>query len=351
MNCHQLTFTFVLCIVNFERAWCCTRPEATANAGEFYSSGTINGTFPRGTTVTYVCDPFYLLLGEKNRTCTADGTWHPHGTPYCLKDVAINKKMSMSSTVRSSSIKGTVRSCAMTEVQHSPWWFVDLGGLFHVQVINVSLYVRNAASVVVQFRVGQDHPNKSTNPLCSILYNVEALDKPVYFSCVHDVVGRYVSAHVHSASPVSLGVCSISVYSDHYVPLHIRREPVTYSEVGDHKITIPAATGIILALFLAILLIICGVVNGFRAYHDYHSAKKSVSQASRTAPSTEDLTPNLSNPDKAVGAELRSVVYTSSLSKRDVKTMCRKIGRSVFTISESELRNVQIGHYKESPLL
>ena len=45
--------------------------------------GSVPGnTFSFGDTLTYVCDLGYVLRGEANRTCQADGSWS-NAAPYC----------------------------------------------------------------------------------------------------------------------------------------------------------------------------------------------------------------------------------------------------------------------------
>ena len=43
-----------------------------------------NGVYPENTTVPFVCDPGYNLIGEDSSTCQADETWDPQ-PPSCIE--------------------------------------------------------------------------------------------------------------------------------------------------------------------------------------------------------------------------------------------------------------------------
>lgn len=338
----------------------CKRPKAPLNSGEFYSSA----TFVNGTTVDYVCDPGYALLGQQRRTCDGNGRWNPPGVPYCVADVATKKPRVQSSMPprATDDVDGFNRStatCTATEEEVMPWWFVDLQNCYRVQIIRASLAVNGPSPVSIAIRVGDDSPSKSTNEVCSKVYDFVTTRRTVYLPCTEVLVGRYVSVHVESVRAVSLQVCNVSVYSDQVAPVYVVDDvPVPPPIPSDTPITVPVMTAIVVAVVTVLFLLTCAVLSGITRYRGRHSAKGAVNQGVSSSASTDALSSNVPHSAKRIDPQLRSLVYTSSLPGRNVKSSGylrqgagRKMGRSVFTISETELRSVRLAHYNESPLL
>ncbi|RZF40880.1 hypothetical protein LSTR_LSTR003390 [Laodelphax striatellus] len=69
----------------------CRFPGAPAHSSVFFSNNTnTNDSYSPGTTVRYVCERGFELLGPGRRLCTNDGRWTPEGIPFCDKIDLVN---------------------------------------------------------------------------------------------------------------------------------------------------------------------------------------------------------------------------------------------------------------------
>ncbi|KAL1436200.1 hypothetical protein MTO96_010937 [Rhipicephalus appendiculatus] len=209
----------------------CKRPKGLPNAGEFFSSS----VFSNGTTVDYVCDPGYDLLGVRRRTCHSNGTWLPAALPFCVTDVAKGKPFHASSTT--SIITNTNNAnlpvdgsgdtkCTLFKRGKTHIWYVDLTALYQVQVLRFDFGKQvNATKVFVDVRIGESVTELAKNPVCSEYTGTLPYDKSLYLPCVKTLRGSYVLVHLQSTAPLELSVCGFQVLSDVAVPVAERVRP------------------------------------------------------------------------------------------------------------------------------
>lgn len=208
----------------------CQRPKGLPNAGEFYSSS----VFSNGTTVDYVCDPGYDLLGIPRRTCHSNGTWLPAAIPFCVTDVAKGKPFhspTLTSSIADTNanlpvddIGGT--KCSLFKRGKTHFWYIDLMALYQVQVLRFDFGRQaNDTNVFVVVRVGESATEPAKNPVCSEYSGTLPYDKSLYLPCVSTLRGSYVLVHLESSTPLELSVCGFEVLSDVAVPVAERVQP------------------------------------------------------------------------------------------------------------------------------
>ncbi|EEC19133.1 hypothetical protein IscW_ISCW023271 [Ixodes scapularis] len=196
----------------------CDRAERPHNAGEFYSTS----PFVNGTTVHYVCDPGYEILGPQRRTCHQNGSWIPLGLPFCVTDVAKGKK------VRSVSSSDTeaerTLNCSDSDLKTTHSWYVDLDNRYSVLVLSLDFERSNDEQIDMELTVGDSIGDSDRNSICSKYRGTYRTGQTVYFLCPEPLIGRYVIALLRSASPFQLPFCFVHVMSDQAPPIE---EPTT----------------------------------------------------------------------------------------------------------------------------
>uniref|UniRef100_A0A6M2D4S0 Putative eel-fucolectin tachylectin-4 pentaxrin-1 domain protein n=1 Tax=Rhipicephalus microplus TaxID=6941 RepID=A0A6M2D4S0_RHIMP len=235
----QLRTLLVIAALSHLACGLCERPKGLPNAGEFFSSS----VFSNGTTVDYVCDPGYDLLGIHRRTCHSNGTWLPAALPFCVTDVAKGKPLHTTSTT--SSISNTNNAtlpaddyggtkCTIFKRGKTHFWYVDLAALYQVQVLRFDFGTQaNTTNVFVDARVGESFMELAKNPVCSE-YTGTLPYKSLYLPCVKTLRGSYVLVHLLSSTPLELSVCGFQVLSDVAVPVAERIRP-TKSPTANHN--------------------------------------------------------------------------------------------------------------------
>ncbi|KAH7937557.1 hypothetical protein HPB49_013009 [Dermacentor silvarum] len=196
----------------------CERPRRLHNAGEFFSSS----VFENGTTVDYVCDPGYDLLGIPRRTCHSNGTWLPTSLPFCVTDVAKDKTFrapSLSTTIgktnKTSRLTGEIsgRNCFRFKRGRTHFWYVDLTALYQVQVLRIDFGNQTARSDSNCHGRRYRHESRRESH--------GAGKEPRMFRVRGNASLRYVGL----TRPQELPICGFQVFADVAVPVAERAQP------------------------------------------------------------------------------------------------------------------------------
>lgn len=216
----------------------CKHPERLPNAGQFFSSS----VFDSGTTVDYVCDPGYDILGNQQRICQSDGRWLPQGVPFCVTDIAKGKTLyapSFFSSDITNKARPADKNCTSFKTGRTHFWYVDLGAVYRVQVLRldfgnetppsapVTAAGAAATMVTIDMWVGNSADNTDKASLCSRFKGLLPYGRSVYVPCVKTLRGSYVNVRAKSTQPVKLSVCSFHVFSDQATPVGERTPPTT----------------------------------------------------------------------------------------------------------------------------
>ncbi|RWS10699.1 sushi: von Willebrand factor type A: EGF and pentraxin domain-containing protein 1-like protein [Dinothrombium tinctorium] len=205
------------------KARACGYPGSPAHASVSFTTEFIE----IGTVATYTCDNGYELLGPPRRTCSSNGTWVPQGVPFCVLNVAVGKAAMQSSIVGQGSAQRAVdgststfyngNTCTMTEIERTPWWYVNLLEPYLVQLVRIDFGASccsNNRPAVVTVRVGNNRPDLGVNPICNKFTGFIEEGRPLFLPCARPMPGAFVSVHLESSgSPLS--ICETFVYTDH----------------------------------------------------------------------------------------------------------------------------------------
>lgn len=214
----------------------CEPPERLPNAGQFFSSS----KFLHGTTVDYVCDPGYDILGNQRRTCQSDGRWLPRGVPFCVTDIAKGKTLyapSFFSKVTKKS-RPADKGCTSFKTGRTHFWYLDLEAVYRVQVVRLDFGNKtppaptaaedgNASVINIDMWIGDSVDNTDKESLCSRFDGPLPYGRSLYVPCVKTLRGSYVNVKANSTKPVNLSVCTVQVFSDQAVPVGERTPPTT----------------------------------------------------------------------------------------------------------------------------
>ncbi|KAH6928869.1 hypothetical protein HPB50_020602 [Hyalomma asiaticum] len=216
----------------------CQRPKGLPNAGEFFSSS----VFANGTTVDYVCDPGYDLLGTPRRTCHSNGTWLPAALPFCVTDVAKGKtfhapslRTSIAKINKTSVLVDEIgaKNCSVFKRGRTHFWYVDLKALYQVQVLHINFGKRadrsdaNATNILMFMGVGESVTELEKNQVCSEFSGALPYGISLYVPCLSTLRGSYVVVRLQSTKPLELSVCGFQVFSDLAVPVAERMRPTS----------------------------------------------------------------------------------------------------------------------------
>ncbi|CAB4067596.1 unnamed protein product [Lepeophtheirus salmonis] len=176
-------------------------------------SSLIQKAVRKGTVAKYTCDRGFELLGPTRRLCGENGTWIPQGIPFCVLNVAAGKAPMQSSVanggVPQKAIDGSTSkffdasTCTKTEVERSPWWYVNLLEPYMVQLVRVDFgesCCENDTPATIVIRVGNNRPDLGINPVCNRFI-------------------AFVSLHFESPIGVSFSICETFVYTDQALPI------------------------------------------------------------------------------------------------------------------------------------
>ncbi|GFY56490.1 sushi, von Willebrand factor type A, EGF and pentraxin domain-containing protein 1 [Trichonephila inaurata madagascariensis] len=216
-------------LANFvTKAFSCGYPGSPSHSIVTFNTETVQ----TGTVATYRCDPGFDLLGPIRRLCVENGTWIPIGIPVCVMNVAAGKAAMQSSIfskgVPQKAVDGTTSrtygsdTCTLTEVEDTPWWYVNLLEPFLVQLVRVDFgrsCCANGVPATVIVRVGNSRPDLSANPICNRFSGKIEEGRPLFFPCTSTVTGAFVSVHVETPTQFSLSICETFVYTDQVVPV------------------------------------------------------------------------------------------------------------------------------------
>ncbi|GFW09592.1 sushi, von Willebrand factor type A, EGF and pentraxin domain-containing protein 1 [Trichonephila clavipes] len=210
------------------RSFSCGYPGSPSHSIITFNTETVQ----TGTVATYRCDPGFDLLGPIRRLCVENGTWIPIGIPVCVMNVAAGKAAMQSSIfskgVPQKAVDGTTSrtygsdTCTLTEVEDTPWWYVNLLEPFLVQLVRVDFgrsCCANGVPATVIVRVGNSRPDLSANPICNRFSGKIEEGRPLFFPCTSTVTGAFVSVHVETPTQFSLSICETFVYTDQVVPV------------------------------------------------------------------------------------------------------------------------------------
>lgn len=228
----------------------CLRSQRPRNSDEFYTANEI----AEGTTVSYVCERGYELLGPPQRTCQSNGTWTPTGLPYCVMDIAKGKPFFVSSTL------GTVvrnsLGCYRTKLKRLHFWYVDLKSRYNIQILRVEFGNQSASSLPVslEFRVG-DHKGKSMgNHVCSKFAGALPFATSIDLPCAKPLHGSYVLVRGRSHARFSMSICRVRAFSEQAMPL--REDPVATVQEKQHSKRRSILT---IVMVFAAAVAVCGI--------------------------------------------------------------------------------------------
>ncbi|XP_040572693.1 CUB and sushi domain-containing protein 3 isoform X2 [Lepeophtheirus salmonis] len=186
----------------------------------------------KGTVAKYTCDRGFELLGPTRRLCGENGTWIPQGIPFCVLNVAAGKAPMQSSVanggVPQKAIDGSTSkffdasTCTKTEVERSPWWYVNLLEPYMVQLVRVDFgesCCENDTPATIVIRVGNNRPDLGINPVCNRFIGKIEEGRPLFLPCNPPMPGAFVSLHFESPIGVSFSICETFVYTDQALPI------------------------------------------------------------------------------------------------------------------------------------
>jgi len=187
---------------------------------------------PEGTISEYSCDRGFELLGPARRVCAENGTWTPQGIPFCVLNVAAGKAPMQSSVAEggipqkavdgSTSTFFDLTTCSLTEVEKSPWWYVNLLEPYMVQLVRIdfgqSCCAKGKEATIV-VRVGNNRPDLGVNPICNRFTGMLEEGRPLFLPCNPPMPGAFVSVHFEGPPGVSLSICEAFVYTDQALPI------------------------------------------------------------------------------------------------------------------------------------
>jgi len=196
------------------------------------SSGSAGLTVPTGAIAEYTCDRGFELLGPARRVCGTNGTWSPQGIPFCVLNVAAGKAPMQSSVAEggipqkavdgSTSTFFDLSTCSLTEVEKSPWWYVNLLEPYMVQLVRIdfgqSCCAKGRQATIV-VRVGNNRPDLGVNPICNRFTGFIEEGRPLFLPCNPPMPGAFVSVHFEGPPGVSLSICEAFVYTDQALPI------------------------------------------------------------------------------------------------------------------------------------
>merc|ERR1719266_2743889 len=208
----------------------CGFPGAPAHSTVTFSPSDDNAR--EGTIAEYSCDRGFELLGPARRVCGANGTWSPQGIPFCVLNVAAGKAPMQSSVAEggipqkavdgSTSTFFDLSTCSLTEVEKSPWWYVNLLEPYMVQLVRIdfgqSCCAKGRQATIV-VRVGNNRPDLGVNPICNRFTGVIEEGRPLFLPCNPPMPGAFVSIHFEGPPGVSLSICEAFVYTDQALPI------------------------------------------------------------------------------------------------------------------------------------
>jgi len=185
-----------------------------------------------GTIAEYSCDRGFELLGPARRVCGGNGTWSPQGIPFCVLNVAAGKAPMQSSVseggIPQKAVDGSTSTffdqstCSLTEVEKSPWWYVNLLEPYMVQLVRIdfgqSCCAKGRKATIV-VRVGNNRPDLGVNPICNRFTGLIEEGRPLFLPCNPPMPGAFVSVHFESPPGVSLSICEAFVYTDQALPI------------------------------------------------------------------------------------------------------------------------------------
>jgi len=185
-----------------------------------------------GTIAEYSCDRGFELLGPARRVCGTNGTWSPQGIPFCVLNVAAGKAPMQSSVAEggipqkavdgSTSTFFDLSTCSLTEVEKSPWWYVNLLEPYMVQLVRIdfgqSCCAKGRKATIV-VRVGNNRPDLGVNPICNRFTGIIEEGRPLFLPCNPPMPGAFVSVHFEGPPGVSLSICEAFVYTDQALPI------------------------------------------------------------------------------------------------------------------------------------
>jgi len=207
----------------------CGFPGAPAHSTVKFSPG---DDVREGTIAEYSCDRGFELLGPARRVCASNGTWSPQGIPFCVLNVAAGKAPMQSSVAEggipqkavdgSTSTFFDLSTCSLTEVEKSPWWYVNLLEPYMVQLVRIdfgqSCCAKGRKATIV-VRVGNNRPDLGVNPICNRFTGLIEEGRPLFLPCNPPMPGAFVSVHFEGPPGVSLSICEAFVYTDQALPI------------------------------------------------------------------------------------------------------------------------------------
>ncbi|KFM73039.1 Sushi, von Willebrand factor type A, EGF and pentraxin domain-containing protein 1, partial [Stegodyphus mimosarum] len=210
------------------KALSCGYPGSPSHSTVTFNTETIQ----KGTVATYRCETGFDLLGPIRRLCVENGTWIPIGVPVCVMNVAAGKAAMQSSIVAkgvpqkavdgSTSRSFAADTCTLSEMETSPWWYVNLLEPFLVQLVRVDFgrpCCANNLPATVTVRVGNSRPDLSANPVCNKFTGKIEEGRPLFFPCTSTITGAFVSVHVETPTAFTMSICEAFVYTDQVVPV------------------------------------------------------------------------------------------------------------------------------------
>jgi len=206
--------------------------DRSANAAQAEATLGSSLTVEQGTIAEYTCDRGFELLGPARRVCANNGTWSPQGIPFCVLNVAAGKAPMQSSVAEggipqkavdgSTSTFFDLSTCSLTEVEKSPWWYVNLLEPYMVQLVRIdfgqSCCAKGREATIV-VRVGNNRPDLGVNPICNRFTGAIEEGRPLFLPCNPPMPGAFVSVHFEGPPGVSLSICEAFVYTDQALPI------------------------------------------------------------------------------------------------------------------------------------
>ncbi|KAK2708463.1 uncharacterized protein LOC136028340 isoform X2 [Artemia franciscana] len=229
MVCNTKCFVWMLSLLlNLNQVFACGYPGSPSHSSVVFSKSVI----ATGTVASYVCEDGFELLGPSRRTCTDNGTWIPRGIPFCVMNVGAGKAP-MQSSISSSGVPQkavdgstssffSLETCAKTEVERTPWWYVNLLEPYLVQLVRLdfgqSCCGKNKPATIV-VRVGNNRPDLGANPICNKFTGMIEEGRPLFLPCSPPMPGAFVSVHLEGPPGQSLSICEAFVYTDQALPI------------------------------------------------------------------------------------------------------------------------------------
>ena len=171
----------------------------------------------------------------------------------------------------------TPETCSLTEVERSPWWYVNLLEPYMVQLVRLDFgkpccgteisffvvvvvillhheilifYVCNevlfinfgAKFIIISFwmtedgqpativvRVGNSRPDMGVNAVCNRFTGFIEEGRPLFLPCNPPMAGAFVSVHLEGPAGNSLSICEAFVYTDQVLSRSFQCRPITVS--------------------------------------------------------------------------------------------------------------------------